>query len=346
MNRYVSWRNRRGTASVLIEKKALKTIGALCALFLVLFVGSLSVGSTWIPPHRVLLHLFGAGMESDAYVLGTLRLPRLLLGALVGAALGISGLILQGIIRNPLGSPDMLGITGGASAAAVSFLTFLAGTVSLKWLPLAAILGAAVVSLLVYLLSWNKGVTPIRLVLIGIGFSLAMSSLTTMLMLFGTTYSTTEAFLWLTGSVYGASWSDVRAMLPWLIGFLPLAVLFSKSASAQELGDSVATGLGVKVQLHRFALLGISAALAGSAVAYAGGISFVGLIAPHMARRLVGRSFGTLIPVTALVGAMTVFLADVAARTLFLPKDLPAGVFVSAIGAPFFIYLLYRNRHQ
>ena len=134
-------------------------------------------------------------------------------------------------------------------------------------------------------------------------------------------------------------------MLPWVLIFVPLALLFSRKVNVQELGDQVALGLGSRVQLHRFTLLFISVALAGSAVAFAGGIGFVGLIAPHIARKLVGRSFGILVPVSALIGGLIVILADVVARTAFLTLDLPAGVFVSGIGAPFFIFLLYRNRN-
>lgn len=134
-------------------------------------------------------------------------------------------------------------------------------------------------------------------------------------------------------------------MLPWVAVFVPLSLLFSRSADAQELGDDVAYGLGVRVQWHRFILMFISVALAGSAVAFAGGIGFVGLMAPHLARKSIGHSFSNLVPASAVIGGMIVILADVIARTAFLPLDIPAGVFVSGVGAPFFIYLLFRNRH-
>ncbi|MCU6710702.1 iron ABC transporter permease [Paenibacillus sp. J5C_2022] len=316
----------------------------LAALLLVLLLG-LCIGSTMISPLEVIAHLLGK--ESDnAFTIDTLRLPRLLLSVLVGAALGVSGLIMQAVIRNPLGSPDILGVTGGASLGAVFFITSLAGTISLKWLPLAAIIGAAAVSILIYLLAWRGGVTSIRLVLVGIGMAAAMGALTTMVIVFSDEHSTVQAYIWMVGSVYGANWVDVRAMLPWAVVILPLAMLFARTANVQELGDELATGLGVRVQLSRLILLAISVALAGSAVAYAGAIGFVGLIAPHIARRLVGRKFTRLIPATAIIGGIIVAAADTIARTAFLPHDLPAGVFVSGIGAPFFMYLLYRNRHQ
>ncbi|WP_257348633.1 FecCD family ABC transporter permease [Pseudalkalibacillus decolorationis] len=344
MKKYHSIRNRSNTISLLIEKKAVMIFLVLFCLSALLFIMGLSVGSTVINPIAIIEHLLGIGNGEYTFVINTLRLPRMILALLVGIALGVSGLILQGIIRNPLASPDIIGITGGASVAAVMFITYFSD-LSIKWLPFVAITGAGVVSLVIYLLAWKKGVTPIRIVLIGIGIAAVTGALVTMMIVLSPTYSSSEAYIWLTGSVYGANWENVYAMLPWVLIFVPIALLFSRTVNVQELGDQVALGLGSRVQLHRFVLLFISVALAGSAVAFAGGIAFVGLIAPHIARKLVGRSFGSLVPVSALIGGLIVVLADVVARTAFLPLDLPAGVFVSGIGAPFFIYLLYKNRN-
>jgi iron complex transport system permease protein len=345
MRKYIIFRSQSNSVSFLFEKKAITVLLALISLLVLLLIAGLSIGSTMLNPVTVVKELFNIGSGEYTFIIKTLRLPRIILALLVGSALGVSGLILQGIIRNPLGSPDVLGITGGASFAAVVFITYFTDTLSIKWLPMVSITGAGIISILIYLLSWKKGVTPIRLVLIGIGMAAAMGALTTMMLVLGNTYSTPQAYLWLTGSVYGANWNHVYSMLPWVIIFIPLTLLFTRTANAQELGDQMALGLGVRVQLHRFSLLFISVALAGSAVAFGGGMGFVGLIAPHISRKLVGRSFGSLVPVSAIIGGLTVFLADVVARTAFLPLDLPAGVFVSGIGAPFFIYLLYRDRH-
>lgn len=317
----------------------------LTLLLLGMVVAGLSLGSTLIRPDVVLRHLFGVGSGEYTFIIETLRVPRTMLAVLAGAALGVSGLILQSIIRNPLASPDIIGVTDGAAFAAVFFITFLSGAVGVQWLPLAAITGAGGVSLLIYLLSWKKGVSPIRLVLVGIGMAAAMSAFTTMMIVMSPIYSASKAYLWTTGSVYGANGANVYAMLPWIVFLLPLTAAFARSANVQYLGDQVAKGLGVKVQMLRFGLLFISVALAGSAVAFAGGIGFVGLIAPHISRKMIGPSFGRLIPASAVVGALIVVVSDLIARTAFMPLDLPAGVFVSGIGAPFFIYLLYRNRH-
>jgi iron complex transport system permease protein len=345
MAKFFPIRNKSDSISFQLYKKTLITFLLLSLLSLLLFILSLSIGSSFISPQAVIKQLFGFGGGEYDFILNTLRLPRVLLAFMVGAALGVSGLILQGVIRNPLASPDIIGITGGASVGAILFIVFFMGTISLKWLPLAAFFGAALVSIIIYLLSWKKGVTPIRLVLIGIGVAAGMKAIVTMMLVISETAVTTKAYLWLTGSLYGANLQDVYSMLPWLLIFIPLTLLLARTVNVKELGDDVALGLGVKVQLHRLFLLFISVALAGSAVAFAGGISFVGLIAPHIARMLIGRMFAGLVLISALIGGVIVVIADIVARTAFLPLDIPAGVFTAGIGAPFFIYLLYRNRN-
>lgn len=150
----------------------------------------------------------------------------------------------------------------------------------------------------------------------------------------------------MTGSIYGTNWKVVMYLLPWLAIFLPLAIIFGRSLNAQQLGDEVATGIGHPVQKHRVLLLLISVALAGAAVAAGGAIGFVGLLAPHIGRKMVGPSMGVLLPVSGLIGALIVLLADWVARTAFAPLDLPVGIFTAAVGAPFFIYLLYMNRNR
>lgn len=323
-------------------KTTLKTYLGVCLLTAFVFILGLSVGSSILSPAEVLKVLFGG---ENSFVISTLRLPRLLVAFFVGAALSVAGAILQSLIRNPLASPDIIGITGGAKVAAVLYLTFFAAA-DRRFLPLAAIAGAVVATLLIYLLAFKKGVSPIRLVLIGIGLNAGMGALVTMLIVISPTYSTSDAYIWLTGSVYGANWSHVRSLVPWLAVFLPIAFLCARRIDIQELGDDLARGVGARVESDRLLLIAVSVALAGIGVAFAGGIGFVGLIAPHLGRQLVGRLFKHLAPIAALIGGTLVMSADIVARTLFFPLDLPAGVFVSAIGAPFFIYLLYKGRNS
>ncbi|GAS85105.1 FecCD family ABC transporter permease [Paenibacillus amylolyticus] len=346
MRKMLTFRNKKDTISVQLERKSLAVIGICILLFLVAGVVGTSVGSDFISPLDVLRTIFGVNAGEHDFVVLTLRLPRVLLSLLVGAALGMSGALLQGIIRNPLASPDVIGITGGAAVAAVGFVTLLGGAVSIKLLPLFAIVGALVTALIIYVLAWKKGVSPIRLVLIGIGVSAITGAGTTFMLILSPFYTAGQAYIWLTGSIYGASWTDVRTILPVIIIVVPLAIWFARSLNAQEFGDDLATGLGVTVQWHRSALLLCSVLLAGIAVAVAGTIGFVGLIAPHIARKLVGRMFGSMLIVSGLVGALLVFVADLLARTAFLPLDVPAGVFTAGVGAPFFLYLLFKNRNQ
>lgn len=345
MNRHKVFRSKSEKISFLIENKVLVILPALILISLLLLILGVSVGSTMIQPWTIVENIIGIGDGEYSFIIKAFRLPRTILALMAGSSLAVSGLILQGLIRNPLASPDIIGITGGAKVAAVLFLTYFS-RVSIKWIPVVAIIGAGISFLIIYLLAWKKGVSPIRLVLIGIGIEAGMGALVTMMMVLSPIYSTSEAYIWLTGSVYGANWNDVLAMLPWVIVFIPISLSFSRKINAQELGDDLSVSFGLNVQLIRFTLITVSVALAGSAVAFAGGIGFIGLIAPHIGRKLVGRSFGNLVPVSALIGGLIVMLADVAARTMFLPLDLPAGVFVSGMGAPFFIYLLYRNRNM
>lgn len=345
MSRLVPIRSRQERISILADRRIALTLLGLMLLLVVSFVLGACLGSTWESPWQVLLTLVGQGGDS-AFVIGTLRLPRLVLAMLAGAGLSVAGAILQGVIRNPLASPDVLGMTGGASVAAVAFIAFFGGELSIRWLPLAAMIGAALVSGLIYALAWKNGVSPIRLVLIGIGISAGTSSLTMLMLSFSSITSASRAYIWLTGSVYGASWEQVLTLLPWTLIFIPLAMINARHLNVHELGEQVAAGVGAAVQRQRLGLLLITVALAGSAVALVGAVGFIGLLGPHIARRLVGPSYGGLLPAAALVGALLFLLADTAGRTLFQPLDVPAGVFTAAIGAPFFIMLLLRHRRH
>ncbi|WP_369380572.1 FecCD family ABC transporter permease [Lysinibacillus fusiformis] len=346
MSNYTTIRTKSDRISFQIAKRTCWIILLLSLLLVSITIIGLSAGSDFIHPFIVVKELLGYGNGEYDFVLHTLRLPRILMALLVGAALGVAGLILQGIIRNPLAAPDIIGVTSGASMGAIIFIVYFMGSVGIQFLPLAAISGAAIISFIIYLLSWRKGVTPIRMVLIGIGISALAKAVLTMLLVLSEVAATTKAYLWLTGSLYGANMTDVYLLLPWVALLLPLTFVLARTVNVKELGDDIATGLGVKVQVYRLLFLLISVMLAGSAVAFAGGIAFVGLVAPHMSRLLVGRSFAGLIPVTAIIGGIIVIVADIVARTAFLPKDLPTGVFTAAIGAPFFIYLLFRTRNQ
>lgn len=336
---------RSGNFSRRIDLGTLARLLLALTFTLLVMLGALSLGKVNLSPITVLQLLWQGGDDSLRFIVEQLRLPRLLLAALVGAALSVSGLVLQSIIRNPLASPDLLGITSGASAGAVLYLSFFSLLLGPQFLPLAAMLGAGLAALAIYLLAWKQGTSPLRLVLIGVGISALLMAVTTFTLVFSPLTTTLSAYVWLTGSVYGANWSEPRALAGCLLVIMPLLVLLARQVRVQQLDDDLAQGIGVRVQWLRAGLLLVSVALAGAAVAWGGAIAFVGLIAPHIAKRLVKPGFAGQAVMAALVGANLVMLADLIGRTLFLPLDLPAGIFVAVLGTPYFLYLLINQPH-
>ncbi|RCV87359.1 FecCD family ABC transporter permease [Billgrantia montanilacus] len=336
-------RTADGRVSLRLERRTPAVTLLLAVALVASALASLSLGSQATSPGAVLEALVVPQRSDIALIIHEIRLPRVLLAVLVGACLGVAGLLLQGLVRNPLASPDVIGITGGASLAAVCFLALGGAALGEAWLPPAALCGALLVALAIVALT-GRGVTPARLVLIGIGIAAALGAGTTLVLVLSTDTTAMRAYVWLTGSLYAAQWRDVAGLAPWALVGLPLALVLARRLDVLALGDELAVGLGTALQGSRLALLLLAVTLVGAAVAFAGGLSFVGLLAPHIARRLGVRGHTVLVPVTGLVGALIVLHADLMGRIAFLPRDLPAGIFVAGIGAPFFVYLLYRWR--
>lgn len=338
---------RLGPFSRIIHARTVIIVTGLTLLSIVHVLLSLCLGKIPLTLPQVieaLTELNSANKSAFGFIVDTLRFPRIVMAALVGSALSLSGLILQSIVRNPLASPDILGVTTGASAAAIFFMSFLAPYLSIQLMPLFAMAGAWATAFLIYLLAWQRGITPTRLILVGIGLSAIMGSVTTLLMVLSPLSSSLSAYVWLTGSVYGTIWQDVKYFSIWLFSLLPLLIMASRCISLHELDDGIMIGLGLKPERERMWLLLLAVAFAAIAVAYAGAVAFVGLIAPHIAKLLVPRNFSGLALTSALLGANLVMLADLIGRTVFLPLDLPAGVFVAVMGTPFFVYLLMKNK--
>lgn len=323
--------------------KAVFIIVGFALAMLALSVVCLSFGGTKIPFSETVLSLIGKNEEASDLIIMQFRLPRILAAILIGSALAVAGAVLQGVIRNPLASPDLLGVTGGASVTVVAFMTLVTGY-SIHWVPFIAVAGAFLTAFINYALAWKKGISPFRLVLIGVGISTAMSALTMFLLISGPAYLAAQVLNWMTGSIYGTDWKYIEVLWPWVVVFIPLSFLYAKELNVQSLGEATAIGLGSRLQVSRMVLLFYSVALAGAAVGVAGMISFIGLLAPHMARRLVGNSYKLVIPLSAVLGAVILLLADLAGRMLFQPLDIPAGVFTAGVGAPFFLYLLFKRK--
>jgi iron complex transport system permease protein len=321
---------------------------AFTALVLVL---SVSYGEYEISPGDVVQTILGTlDREHPDYanynlVVHTFRLPRIVLAFMVGAALAVSGTMMQGITRNALADPYLLGVSSGAGLAAVMLIVWLKDA-PISLLPWAAFGGALLTAGAIYILAWKNGSsTPIRLILIGIALAAVIDAVITMMLLFGNINDVQQAYVWLTGSVYGRNWQHVQALGGWLLVFLPAAFLSARGLNALGLGDDTAKGIGVRVELQRGILLFISVALAAAAVAVAGTIGFVGLVAPHITRRLVGPSHEGLLPISALFGGGLLVLADLIGRWVISPSELPVGVVTAMIGAPYFAFLLYKNRN-
>lgn len=334
----ISWRLDRRVPQILLS---------LTVVLVVAIVINLGRGEYPIAPLDIVKTVLGidTGNPQHSFIINTLRLPRILVAFLVGVAFAISGTIFQGLTGNPLADPGIIGINAGASLAAVTVIV-LFPSAPIYTLPFSAFAGALLMAALIYSLAWSNGSSPILLILIGIGLSAIAIAGTNLLITFGQISDVSNALIWLAGSVYGRTWEQVFSLLPWLIIFVPLALILARHLDVLNLGDDIAKGLGSRVEWQRSLLILVGVALAGAGVATAGTISFIGLIAPHLGRQLVGTNHQGLIPTSALLGGIIVVLADLVGRTMFAPLEIPCGVVTAAIGAPYFLYLLIRHRQK
>lgn len=310
---------------------------------LVTFVLSLTTGDFAIPVRDVLPALLGRGTPDADFIVGTLRLPRTVTAVGVGVAFGLSGAIFQCLARNPLASPDIIGITAGASTSAVlvivagSALGYSTGTVSL---PVAAFVGGLLTTTAIYLLAYRNGLSAYRLVLVGIGVAAMLTSTTWFLLTRADITDVQRALVWLTGSLNGRGWDQVGPLAVALAVLVPAALLLARPLRALQLGDDTAHGIGVPVERSRALLVVVAVGCASVATATAGPIAFVAFVAGPIARRLV-RAPLTLVP-AALVGALLVLASDLVARTVFAPTELPVGIITGLVGAPYLLWLLAR----
>jgi iron complex transport system permease protein len=323
----------------------------LVGLFgLAVLVGSIGTGEYPIAPLEVVQTLTGTldPAHPDArnltLVIFTFRLPRIVVAFLVGMALAVSGAIMQGVTRNPLADPYLLGVSGGAGVAAVVLIVWFGGAM-VSLLPFGALAGGLLTAMLVYGLAWQSGGSaPMRLILIGVAVSAVVGAVTTVLLLFGNINQVQQAYVWLVGSVYGRTWEHVHALSAWLVVLVPLAFLGARGLNLLGMGDDVARSLGVRVEVLRLGLMAVATALASAAVAVAGTVGFVGLVAPHITRRLVGPTHEGVLPISAMVGGVMLVLADWIGRAVIAPSELPIGIVTAMLGAPYFLYLLIRER--
>ncbi|WP_288228461.1 iron ABC transporter permease [uncultured Clostridium sp.] len=304
------------------------------------FFVSNSLGSMKIPIKEIFQVILNNTEDARRQVIWNVRIPRTIVAALVGINLAVSGAILQGVMRNPLADPQIIGISSGAGLAGIIILILFPQHI--QFVPIVAFIGAMVASISIYIIAWKDGIKPNRIILAGVAVSAFLGAGITGLMVF---YADRVhgALMFMAGGLSARSWPQVKMILPYTILGLILAFLMREKLNILILGDDVARGLGLNVESTRLIATAIAALLAASAVSVVGLLGFVGLIVPHIVRLIVGTDYKYLIPGSVFLGSAVLMYSDTIARTIFSPIEIPVGVIMAAIGAPFFLYLLRRE---
>lgn len=307
-------------------------IGAIVSFFI-----SNMFGTMKLSVKEICTALINTTMDSKRIVIWNVRVPRSILAALVGINLSISGAILQGVMKNPLADPGIIGISSGAGLTGIVLLIIFPEYQG--FLTPVAFLGAMGAALLIYALAWKGGIQPMRVILSGVAISSLLGAGISALLVF---YSDRVhgALMFMTGGLSARSWPQVSVILPYTIIGVIIAILLSEKMNILILGDDVARSLGLNVEGTRMIMTAVAAILAASAVSVVGLLGFVGLIVPHTARIIVGSNYKYLIPTSGLLGAIVLLLCDTLSRTVFSPVEIPVGVVMAVLGAPFFLYLL------
>lgn len=303
-------------------------------------VASVAQGAAVIPPGQVLSILWNPTAQTADQIVWNLRLPRALTGAMVGSNLAVAGAILQAVMRNPLADPHIIGISAGAGITGIVVLVLFPAMTYL--MTPVAFLGAMAAAGAIYALAWKNGIKPVRIILAGVAVSAFLSAGISGILVF---YSDRVhgALLWMVGGFSAASWNEAAVVAPYWCAGLLLALIGAYYLNVLQLGDDMARALGLNIELARVLLTAVAALLAASSVSVAGLLGFVGLVVPHMVRLLVGTNYSYIIPGSALLGMAVVTLSDTLARVLFAPVELPAGLIMAFIGAPFFLFLLRKE---
>jgi ferric citrate transport system permease protein len=317
-------------------------IGGLFGLCLLVAFSTMGLGAVRVPQPHAIEALFGQGSADQVRVVRDYELPRILIAFLVGTALAVSGGVIQSVTRNPIAAPDVIGVTKGAALGAIVLLLAYPRA-SVSYLPTAAFAGGVAAMVIVYLASYKRGgTTPVRLALVGIAVSALAEAIIRYIMI-DRQQGIATALVWLTGSLAGVDMNAVTGLLPWVGVLIPLVAWYAYRLDLMSLGDEMAHGLGVHVERTRRSALLLAVLLASATVAVAGTIAFIGLIAPHMARRLVGSRHSVLLPASAALGTLMLLIADAVGRGAHPPIEIPAGMVTAFIGAPYFLYLLTRS---
>ncbi|MEU3985991.1 iron ABC transporter permease [Streptomyces sp. NPDC026672] len=333
---------RPASVSFLVHRRSVAVALVLAVLLAAAVVLSLCVGESFVPPDQVVRVLLGRP-SPDQLVVGTLRLPRLVVGLLSGTAFGLAGALIQTVARNPLASPDVIGVTQGAGAATVAAISF--DLVGHDQLPYASVAGGLAAALLVYAFAWRRGLNASRFVLVGIAVSVALGSVVQLLLTKGDILAAQQAKVWLTGSLNSRGYDQASPLALVLLPAVPALLWAARAQRAVSFDDQTATALGVRLNRTRVGLTALGVVLASVATGATGPIGFVALLAPQLARRLT-RAPQTPLLSSALTGALVVVVADLLARRLFSPVELPVGVLTAVVGAPYLMWLISRSRNR
>ena len=319
-------------------------------LLMVVFLITLSWGTYTMSFSEVVMTLLGQGSKLQSTTIFDIRLPRLCVAMLVAICLSTAGCILQSVTRNELAEPGMIGINAGAALAVVMLISSgqktyysVIGDASLFVMPLIAMIGSFISGSLIYRLSYKKGVSPTRLILTGIGVNVGINAFISLYQLNMAQGDYNQVLTWINGSLWGSSWKFFYLILPLTLVFLGLTLWKSKILDVIDLGDELAIGLGVHVEKERKMLFFYATALAALATSVAGNLAFLGLLGPHLAKRLVGPVHRRLIPMASLLSIMIILLADSISRNVFSPIEIPVGTTIAIVGVPYFIYLMLKE---
>ncbi len=332
------------------KRKMPIVVAVLTLLVVIACLISLGWGSYSISVGDVINTLFGNGTKMQNVAVFNIRLPRLLVGLFVGVALSTAGAILQTVTKNDLADTGIIGINAGAAVAAVLFIKYQTtnyyselGSLSIFVLPFMAIVGASLTAFMMYMLSSRNGIKPKRLLLIGIGLNAGLNAFISFVTFRGGVGDYNRVLTWTSGSLWGSGWNYVKVIVPIVTIMFIVVLLNYKKLDVLNLSDESTLALGLNSDKERKKFLTYAVILAGTATAFAGNISFLGLIAPHMARKLVGPFHKYYVTVSAMISVIIIVIADAVSRNLFSPLEIPAGITVSIFGVPYFIYLMMKE---
>lgn len=315
----------------------------LCLSFLLLIffiLTSIRLGSVEFSYSRIITALTSSGMTPDRNIIWNIRLPRVFIAVLVGANLAVAGALLQAVMQNPLADPGLTGVSAGASLVAIIILLLFPQYSYL--VPLGAFVGGAIACAAVYSLAWKNGIKPLRIILAGVAVNAILGGGTSLLSILNSD-RIQGVLLWLNGSMVGKNWGDVRVLGLYSTIGLALGLLCIRKANVLQLGDEMASNLGININKARLMISMVAVFLAGISTATVGIIGFVGLIVPHICRMLIGSDHKYLLPLSIILGSSVLLMGDTFARTVARPIELPVGVIMAVIGGPFFLYLLRRG---